>query len=225
MARSTAWKQLERDAGQYFGVMRNIGSGTMGRADHEAGDAHHPALFLEMKNRKEYAAVTAALLRCRQAAAKEGRLGILLFDNALVTHSDDFGRLGELLTASMLGDPTSLCPAVLYTDKMRQIRSETPARLRKEFAALGDAEQLAPRYDRQCAVLIFRSPRSRGFALALRPANLGFVWRWHLAGAKLVEERGGPMSAVWHESAAEFKNQLDRFQHRWSPPRKRKNNE
>lgn len=52
-----AWKARERKAAARIGALRNIGSGSMGRADRSASDSTHETIFLEVKLRQKHAAV------------------------------------------------------------------------------------------------------------------------------------------------------------------------
>jgi hypothetical protein len=51
---SGTWKRREREAAALFGALRNIGSGSLGRADRSCSDSTHPKLYLEVKTRPKH---------------------------------------------------------------------------------------------------------------------------------------------------------------------------
>lgn len=70
------WKQRERKAALAIGAKRNVGSGSMGRADKSRSDSTHGMIFLECKHRKKHSAVTL-WDDTKAKAAKEGKTPIV----------------------------------------------------------------------------------------------------------------------------------------------------
>ena len=230
------WKQLERDFAKYFGVMRNVGSGTMGRADHSPTDCHHPCLFHEAKRRKEYNPIYASLMKVRETARCQGRLGVLLLPGdaddphpTIVVHESELMQLAEAhFCVKEGGTPLSF---------VLQCQAEIVNRLRKSFDALTQAEEIMQRYPQyRAAVLGIRRAGSPGFAMAFRPHHLPLIAAARVAGATWVHGGGG--DAMWEELGpgahslytghSEFRELADNvykqialFQHRWHPPKKR----
>ena len=60
MARTSrrTWQLAEGRAAAFFGVRRQVGSGSSGRDDLTASDSTHPVLFIESKLRDRHAART-----------------------------------------------------------------------------------------------------------------------------------------------------------------------
>lgn len=180
MARSTAWKQLERDVGRFFGTMRKVGSGGMGRGDHVRSDAHHPEVFIEAKNKKVYGAVITTLQTVRKEARKTKRVGILLFPGesaeTIAVHSDDLPSLGCAAVHSAR-DPFEFA---------RLCHVHIAPSLRKDFQDFTDAEDLARDEGRTFTVLVCKKPGTRGFVLVFRPRALRVITKWHIAGSNLI---------------------------------------
>ena len=57
MHRST-WKTGERKTARQFGAERQVGSGSLGRADRSRSDSTHERLFIECKHAKRHAVIT-----------------------------------------------------------------------------------------------------------------------------------------------------------------------
>lgn len=57
MHRST-WKTGERKTARMFGAERQIGSGSLGRADRSTSDSTHERLYIECKHAKRHAVIT-----------------------------------------------------------------------------------------------------------------------------------------------------------------------
>ena len=231
MARSTAWKQLERDIGRFFGTMRKVGSGGMGRADHVRSDAHHPVIFIEAKNRKSYGAVAVASKIARDEAAKSGRVGALLFPGQkpiIAVHSSDLLKFANGMYGTNPYQIASRC--YLYI----------APHIRNSFRDLDDAEGLAAMEDMPMSVLVIKQPRMQGFLLVFRTAYLEEICRWRIAGMELVNRvatRAGrlehveevPMDAIHFMEVdssqpliATRVDELERFQHHWHPPKLKK---
>ena len=51
------WKRCERKSSRQIGAERNVGSGSMGRADRSRSDSTHDSIFLECKLREKHSAV------------------------------------------------------------------------------------------------------------------------------------------------------------------------
>ena len=195
--------------------MRKIGSGSQGRADHTKADIHHPELFVEAKNRRIYVPVAAALTRVREAARREGRLGVLLFPaaGALAVHSQDLVAVSRITT----GDAWRF---------VHWVRADVVPALRSRFADLEDAGPLAAAEAKE-PVLAFRVPRSRGFVLVMAEKAVYPVSLWRRAGAEWVASRGGPavdqdeMQYINADDWARHLSVLSKFDHHWHPPKRR----
>ncbi len=221
------WKDLERVAGKLFGTMRNIGSGTMGRHDHEGVDVHHPELFIECKHKKAYAPLLAAMTKIRKEAAKDvNRVGVLLLPGSgdkpkptLVVHSDDLGRLVEAMLA-----------ADGFVQLTTTVRMEISRFLRRDMQDLIDAEGLLKKNKKKVAVLAMRKASTPGVFMAFRPEHISTVFVWQLAGAAVVAKFGGGKAKQETPPALMRDPQLVRqltaanstlqnFDHCWRPPK------
>jgi hypothetical protein len=58
MPPTKTWKKREMQIARDFGAQRQIGSGSLGRADRSCSDSTHERLYIEAKHRKTCAAVT-----------------------------------------------------------------------------------------------------------------------------------------------------------------------
>ena len=90
----TSWKQVERDVGRYFGTMRQVGSGSLGRQDRSRSDVQHPGVFIEAKRRKRYNPLARTLYDLRKESKKKQRHGCLIFpqpagSTLVAIHSED----------------------------------------------------------------------------------------------------------------------------------------
>ena len=87
------WQQAEGRAAAFFGVRRQVSSGSSGRDDLTASDSTHPVVFIESKLRDRHAARTLHDAT-KKRAAKERKTPVLaLFDKQrhgclIVVHSD-----------------------------------------------------------------------------------------------------------------------------------------
>jgi hypothetical protein len=98
-----AWKAFERRVAAFWGCLRNIGSGTLGRPDLlSASDSTHPRLFIEAKHHKRHAARTL-WDKTKALAKKEGKTPILALGDCgrpgwlAVIHSDDLVEVARLI--------------------------------------------------------------------------------------------------------------------------------
>jgi hypothetical protein len=92
---SGTWKRAEAKVAAMFGSLRQILSGSSGRAENTASDSTHPRLFIECKYRDRHA-VRGLWERTRDLAKKERKTPVVsLVDKGmpgflLCIHSDDF---------------------------------------------------------------------------------------------------------------------------------------
>ena len=54
----SSWKRGERVTARMFGAERQIGSGSLGRADRSTSDSTHERLYIECKHAKRHAVIT-----------------------------------------------------------------------------------------------------------------------------------------------------------------------
>jgi hypothetical protein len=103
---SKTWKASERRVASFFGVLRQILSGSSGRAENTSSDSTHPKLFIECKYRDGH--TTRTLWEATRQLAKEekktpvialidkGKVGFLL-----CIHSDDFATVAAEYAAAL----------------------------------------------------------------------------------------------------------------------------
>jgi hypothetical protein len=70
------WQQAEGRAAAFFGIRRQVCSGSSGRQDLTASDSNHPTLFIESKLRARHAA-RKLHDATKLLAAKEGKTPVL----------------------------------------------------------------------------------------------------------------------------------------------------
>lgn len=99
------WKRFERKVSAKIGALRNIGSGSMGRADRSASDSTHETIFLEAKQRKKHSAVQL-WRKTAKLAKKEGKTPIVAMSEAgmpgtwFVVHEDHVAILADAIDAA-----------------------------------------------------------------------------------------------------------------------------
>jgi hypothetical protein len=100
-----AWKAFERRVAAFWGCLRNIGSGTLGRPDLlSASDSTHPYLFIEAKHHKRHAARTL-WDKTKELAKKERKIPILALGDCgrpgwlAVIYCDDLVAVARLIVA------------------------------------------------------------------------------------------------------------------------------
>lgn len=76
MTHRNTWKRRERKSAQAIGAERNIGSGSMGRADKSRSDSTHETIYLECKHRQRHA-VVSLWDDAKTKAKKEGKTPIV----------------------------------------------------------------------------------------------------------------------------------------------------
>lgn len=76
MTHRNTWKRRERKSARAIGAERNIGSGSMGRADKSRSDSTHETIYLECKHRQRHAVVTL-WDDAKSKAKKEGKTPIV----------------------------------------------------------------------------------------------------------------------------------------------------
>lgn len=76
MSRRPAWKNRETKEARQLGAERNIGSGSLGRADRSCSDSTHKQWFLEVKLRARHSAVTL-WRNTAKLAKKEGKTPVV----------------------------------------------------------------------------------------------------------------------------------------------------
>src|SRR6516165_3542527 len=89
------WQQAEGRAAAFFGVRRQVCSGSSGRQDLTASDSNHPTLFIESKLRAHHAARKLHDATKKRAATERRTAVLALFDKQrhgclIIVHSDDF---------------------------------------------------------------------------------------------------------------------------------------
>jgi len=102
-----AWKKRERKAARAVGAERNIGSGSLGRADRSSSDSTSDVIYLECKHRKKHSAVTL-WDDTKAKAKKEGKLPVvhltehnrpgawvLLKDSDVIAYAEHLKRVQE----------------------------------------------------------------------------------------------------------------------------------
>ena len=221
MARSSAWKNTERELGKYFGVMRKIGSGSQGRSDHVRSDTHHPEIFMEAKNRKSYAAVVNELLK-RRSQRKDNEVVTLVFRGdieTLAVHSKDLTKL--------------LSPNYVW-------RQFSNPKLRVDFKDYTDAKGLAALESKPHTLLACKKPRMHGFCFISERDSLLAIAKWSLAGTMLVNKIASDNNKPEHcvevdgvdtellkdphrvNDVVEMMGKLMQFTHHWQIPKERK---
>jgi len=99
------WKRFERKVSAKIGALRNIGSGSMGRADRSASDSTHETIFLEAKQRKKHSAVQL-WRKTAKLAKKEGKTPVVALSEAgmpgtwFVVHVDHVAILADAIGAA-----------------------------------------------------------------------------------------------------------------------------
>jgi hypothetical protein len=107
------WQQAEGRAAFFFGVRRQVSSGSSGRDDLTASDSTHPTLFIESKLRDRHAARTLHD-SAKKRAMKERKTHVLvLFDKnrpgcLLCVHSTDFMAVTAEFVAALTADERSV---------------------------------------------------------------------------------------------------------------------
>jgi hypothetical protein len=110
MARSVAWKSLERQAAKYFGCLRQVLSGSSNRPDRSSSDSTHDRLFIEAKYRAKHA-VVKLWKQTSDHAKREGKTPVVVVKQhrqkgfLLVVHCDDLAYVWDERFQAVANDP------------------------------------------------------------------------------------------------------------------------
>jgi hypothetical protein len=91
----SSWKRTERAIASRLGGRRVP---VTGRARGDAPDVEHPTLAVEVKHRKELPAWLKEAMAQAEAAARDGKIGVVVLHEAGSRHEQDLVvlRLGDL---------------------------------------------------------------------------------------------------------------------------------
>lgn len=202
----------------------------MGRSDHVRSDAHHPEIFIEVKNKKVYTAVVDHLKDVRKEAEKIGQVGFLNFpeQGTVAAHSSDLVKMALSMTIPGEG--------ILAT--YESVATEVP-KLRKSFKDFADAQYLAEEEGQGITVLAFKKPKIHGFVLLAKMEQIVDITRWHVAGQYLINTilNGAGRDELRPDITEEMRmlygldsivvdylQKLTKFKHHWQVPKRKKLN-
>ena len=124
------WQQAEGRAAAFFGVRRQICSGSSGREDLTDSDSTHPTLFIESKLRDRHTTRTLHDAT-KKRAAKERKTPVLaIFDKnrpgcLLCIYSEDFMTVVAEYAAALPDEERSRLEGLIRTACARQRDGET----------------------------------------------------------------------------------------------------